>query len=82
MSKEVVWLIVSQYRMDFQMSGECSLGSGGPCVSEGNCPKAYTGTDTNSGRPSTCLGDNVDVSVSRGIRTWKRLTSQITITFC
>ncbi|KAK6907694.1 hypothetical protein I203_101694 [Kwoniella mangroviensis CBS 8507] len=52
-----------KYAMDFKFTGECTAGPG-KCQSGDNCPGAYTGTDTFSGDPTTCGGQNVGIHIT------------------
>ncbi|WVQ65261.1 uncharacterized protein L199_003435 [Kwoniella botswanensis] len=52
-----------KYAMDFKFTGECTAGPG-KCLSGDNCPGAYTGTDTFSGDPTTCGGQNVGIHIT------------------
>ncbi|WRT66020.1 uncharacterized protein IL334_002971 [Kwoniella shivajii] len=52
-----------KYAMDFRFTGECALGPG-KCTSGSNCPNAYSGTDTFSGDPTTCPGQNVGITLT------------------
>lgn len=48
--------------MNFYFTGGCTAGAPGQCTSASNCPGAYTGGNSASGRPVTCSGANTGVS--------------------
>ncbi|WVW80521.1 hypothetical protein I302_102506 [Kwoniella bestiolae CBS 10118] len=52
-----------KYAMDFRFTGQCTKAPG-KCVSGEDCPGAYTGTDTFSGTPPTCPGQNVGIHIT------------------
>ncbi|WWC60683.1 uncharacterized protein I303_103259 [Kwoniella dejecticola CBS 10117] len=52
-----------KYAMDFRFTGECTDGPG-KCTSGTSCPGAYTGTVTFSGKPTTCGGQNVGITIT------------------
>ena len=53
---------LSQYPMNFHYTGGCSTGAPGKCGAADQCPGAFVGTDTASGTPVNCVGDNAGVS--------------------